>query len=45
MSSQRPTRTKKIIILAVALVLAAYAMPIMHHLMLHRFGSIGFKPF
>ncbi len=31
--------------IAVALVIAAYAMPIAHHLMLHRFGSPGFKPF
>ncbi len=31
--------------IAVALDIAAYAMPIAHHLMLHRFGSTGFKPF
>ncbi len=31
--------------IAVALVIAAYAMPIAHHLMLERFGSPGFKPF
>ena len=31
--------------ISVILVLAAYALPIAHHLMLHRFGSTGFKPF
>ena len=31
--------------IAVALVIAAYAMPIWHHLMMQRFGSVGFKPF
>jgi cytochrome c oxidase subunit I len=31
--------------LAILLVAAAYAYPILHHLGMERFGSVGFKPF